>query len=426
MYFLVESFDTEHHYDINETGSLSDPPALDLPFTDNNSEGKVYIYGGWYIDYLYVRKNTQPEPNTVSVIPIVTINGTTIAPSGISPGQQNVCMMKLNLATDTYTATWTAIKVENRASGTVSASDVDSVKIFKEVSGEGFSPSQDLFVGGNTMTGSSGGSGTVTFGSSQTIITSTSTYYIVYDISSTADPSDYVGVRLADSSYFSFTVQEKVSNTNFPIQSSYDSSLPVELSFFTAYQENGYVVLQWVTESEIENLGFILERREALIDSGFTEWLEIASYLTYPELEGQGSVTHRTDYNFVDSTVVAGVTYEYRLADVSYDGLVEYHELTSLTVEPYVEIPEQFELYQNYPNPFNPITTFKYDLPQPTQVTLKVYNILGQEIVTLINEHKSAGYHQLIWDASRVGSGIYFYHLKAHSFSKVKKCLVIK
>lgn len=214
-----------------------------------------------------------------------------------------------------------------------------------------------------------------------------------------------------------------------------DISLPVELTSFVARQEENFVVLEWVTESEVENLGFIIERREASAehtpnpsqegtDEG--EWMEIASYLTHPELQGQGSVTYQTEYRFVDSTVVGGVTYDYRLADVSYDGVVVYHGLTTLTVEPYVEIPDEFALYQNFPNPFNPITTFKYGLPEPSYVTLKIYNIVGKEVVTLVDEYKLAGYHHVRWDASKVGSGVYFYHLRAGKLSQVGKCLVLK
>ena len=98
------------------------------------------------------------------------------------------------------------------------------------------------------------------------------------------------------------------------------------------------------------------------------------------------------------------------------------------------EIPKTFTLSQNYPNPFNPTTTFRFGLPRQAYVTLKVYNLLGQEVVTLVDERKLAGYHQVKWDVpqSGIGSGIYFYRIEAHSsgkagkFVKVRKCLLVK
>ncbi|MBL7075048.1 DUF1565 domain-containing protein [candidate division KSB1 bacterium] len=89
-------------------------------------------------------------------------------------------------------------------------------------------------------------------------------------------------------------------------------------------------------------------------------------------------------------------------------------------------VPNKFVLYQNYPNPFNPITTFKYGLPKPSNVSLKIYNILGQEVTTLVDKHQIAGYHQARWDASGVGSGVYFYKITAGEYSAVKKCIILK
>lgn len=104
-----------------------------------------------------------------------------------------------------------------------------------------------------------------------------------------------------------------------------DCSLPVELTSFTATNLNGYMVLAWTTESETENLGFILEKKME-----GTNWVEIASYKTDDRLLGQGSVTHTTDYEYIDRDIVSGKIYEYRLADVDYNGIVVYHSLTKV------------------------------------------------------------------------------------------------
>ncbi|MFC1724285.1 LamG-like jellyroll fold domain-containing protein [candidate division KSB1 bacterium] len=99
--------------------------------------------------------------------------------------------------------------------------------------------------------------------------------------------------------------------------------------------------------------------------------------------------------------------------------------------EPKVEIPKKFALKQNYPNPFNPETTIKYELPKTSDVSLKIYNILGQEVKTLINQRKPAGYHTIIWDGRnkngiKVSSGIYICRIKAGHFVSVKKMVMIK
>ena len=91
-----------------------------------------------------------------------------------------------------------------------------------------------------------------------------------------------------------------------------------------------------------------------------------------------------------------------------------------------VDLPMQFGLEQNYPNPFNPFTTIRYSLPSSANVKLALYDLLGREIVTLVNEEQSAGWKEVPWNASTVSSGIYFYKITAGSFVETKKCLVVK
>ena len=90
------------------------------------------------------------------------------------------------------------------------------------------------------------------------------------------------------------------------------------------------------------------------------------------------------------------------------------------------QVPKDYVLFQNYPNPFNPVTTIKYGLPKPSQVTLKVYNILGQEVATLVGRRQEAGYYQVQWDAQNVSSGVYLYCIYAEGFIKIRKMLVLK
>ena len=92
-----------------------------------------------------------------------------------------------------------------------------------------------------------------------------------------------------------------------------------------------------------------------------------------------------------------------------------------------VEItPAVFSLSQNYPNPFNPTTTLKYQLPASSKVTLKVYDVLGNEVATLLNEEKEAGTYEVMFEASNYSSGIYFYRLQAGSFVETKKMVLMR
>jgi hypothetical protein len=89
-------------------------------------------------------------------------------------------------------------------------------------------------------------------------------------------------------------------------------------------------------------------------------------------------------------------------------------------------VPSQYILYQNYPNPFNPTTVIAYSLPAPAAVTLKVYDLLGREIKTLVNERQNAGQHSMTFDGSNYPSGVYFYRLQAGTYSQTKKLIELK
>jgi hypothetical protein len=89
-------------------------------------------------------------------------------------------------------------------------------------------------------------------------------------------------------------------------------------------------------------------------------------------------------------------------------------------------VPSQYILYQNYPNPFNPTTVIAYSLPAPAAVTLKVYDLIGREIKTLVNERQNAGQHSMTFDGSNYPSGVYFYRLQAGTYSQTKKLIELK
>jgi len=202
-----------------------------------------------------------------------------------------------------------------------------------------------------------------------------------------------------------------------------DASLPVEISSFTAENRSGVVLLKWATESEIENLGFIIGKRNP--ENG--DWMEIANYLTDTALEGHGSTTEAHEYQFTDKAVEPGVTYEYRLGDVDYNGKVTWHGKVEIKVEAEsVKIPAEFGLQKAYPNPFNPATTISYQLGSASFVKISIYDVRGNLVETLVNEQKDRGSYSVILDAGGLSSGIYIYKITAGKYSSINKCLLIR
>jgi len=100
--------------------------------------------------------------------------------------------------------------------------------------------------------------------------------------------------------------------------------------------------------------------------------------------------------------------------------------VSGISEETFQQIPENFSLSQNYPNPFNPITTIRFELPEDEKVSLKIFNILGEEVSTLVNTDLKAGQHEFQFNANNLSSGIYFYQLQAGSFVQTKKMILIR
>ena len=100
--------------------------------------------------------------------------------------------------------------------------------------------------------------------------------------------------------------------------------------------------------------------------------------------------------------------------------------ITFVEEEEINEMPTDFTLSQNYPNPFNPSTKIQYSLPQSSNVIIKIYDILGNEIETLIKEEQPAGTYEVTWNAANLPSGIYFYHIKTRYFIETKKMILLK
>lgn len=130
---------------------------------------------------------------------------------------------------------------------------------------------------------------------------------------------------------------------------------------------------------------------------------------------------------FTDLVELGGAPYTVTLSgsQVKIDAVHLYQEvLTSVRISD--NLPDGFTLEQNFPNPFNPSTTIQYNIPKTEMVVLKIYNILGQEVKTLVNEEQIAGTYQAVFDASHLASGVYFYRLTAGDYVEVKKMMFLK
>ncbi|MBK8381213.1 MAG: T9SS type A sorting domain-containing protein [Ignavibacteria bacterium] len=128
------------------------------------------------------------------------------------------------------------------------------------------------------------------------------------------------------------------------------------------------------------------------------------------------------DYSFTDKNLTTG-KYKYRLKQIDFNGNFEYFELAE---EVSIGIPDKYELSQNYPNPFNPVTNLEFGISKSGFVSLKIYDVLGKELVTLVNEIKEPGYYKIKFDAGNLASGVYFYRMTADDFVALKKFVVMK
>lgn len=191
--------------------------------------------------------------------------------------------------------------------------------------------------------------------------------------------------------------------------------IPVELTSFTGSVAGNDVELLWETATELNNSGFSVERKD-----------ENSEFAGVGFVPGFGTTTERKSYSFIDKDLLSG-NYTYRLKQIDYDGTYEYYG----KIEVDVLTPVEFSLAQNYPNPFNPITKITFSLAVDSKVSLKIFNVLGQEVATLVNRDFTAGAHNQNFDAAGLNSGIYFYKIEAigvdgFEFTEVKKMILTK
>jgi hypothetical protein len=194
-----------------------------------------------------------------------------------------------------------------------------------------------------------------------------------------------------------------------------EAPLPVELVSFTAILQKGNnVVLNWSTATEVNNQGFEIQRSSE--NSNFTKVGFVGGY---------GTTTNLHSYSFIDENLLPGI-YSYRLKQLDNNGTFKY----SYTIESEVLGLTSFELSQNYPNPFNPETKINYSIPVAGNVSMVIYNSLGQKIRTLFSGNQDAGWHKITWNGKddfgkNVPSGIYLARIESgNNFKSIKMQLL--
>ncbi len=216
--------------------------------------------------------------------------------------------------------------------------------------------------------------------------------------------------------YFEFNLIPVLDGTSpFNPQFVDNVALPVELTSFSAMSKGRNVVLNWKTATEINSSSFEVERNDG------KTWTKVS------DVKASGTSNAPKEYSYVDmikSAVSRNISY--RLKMIDNDGKYEYSKIAELKI-----VPTVYSLEQNYPNPFNPETKIQYSLPMDAKVSLKVYDMVGREVASVVNEQQAAGYYEQKFGGYNLSSGVYFYCIVAESggkvaFTSIKKMVMIK
>lgn len=187
--------------------------------------------------------------------------------------------------------------------------------------------------------------------------------------------------------------------------------VPVELTSFKVELADNLVLVVWETATEVNNLGFNIERR---MEKG--NWAKIAF------IKGKGTSSSPQVYIYNDEEHLESGIYYYRIKQIDFNGTYRYYNKAQIEIKN----SNSFELLQNYPNPFNPVTSIRYVVPEKSFIQIKIFNVLGNEVATLVNEEKSGGFYETTFDGSQLSSGIYYLQMKANEFQSIKKMILIR
>ena len=227
-----------------------------------------------------------------------------------------------------------------------------------------------------------------------------------------ADVITYEDTTVADTTLYTYRVYALNADTisDYSNQAEIVSAVPVEFTLFTATLIGGEVLLEWETATETNNIGFTVQRSN-----------DGARYIDLGFVNGKGTTTNKSLYNFIDNSVLSG-KYFYRLKQIDFDGTLNYSKSV------YADLGQvnNFSLEQNYPNPFNPSTKIRFAVPLNSRVRITIYNQLGEIIAQPVDNYYDAGAHEVEVDMKNLASGIYFYKISAGPFSEMKKMVLAK
>ena len=155
--------------------------------------------------------------------------------------------------------------------------------------------------------------------------------------------------------------------------------------------------------------------------AGSSQWEEIGF------VAGKGTITNPQSYSYTDNNVDEG-TYFYRLKQIDFDGSINYSNEISVAVG---NLPTNYSLSQNYPNPFNPTTAIQFQVPKTSLVSIKIYDLIGQEVKTLFNGQAQQGTYSVEWnglnnDGIQLSSGTYIYRFTSEEFVQSRKMILMK
>lgn len=229
-----------------------------------------------------------------------------------------------------------------------------------------------------------------------------------YNDSINRPPNNAVGQAIANALHY--------ASDHLPVMVSlkFEAPLPVELGSFSASLIGKNIVLSWHTVTEINNYGFFIERLDVQNSSSLNNWTNIGFVM------GNGNSNKPNYYSFEDKNLLHG-NYRYRLKQVDVDGQINYSNEIDVSI-----IPQKIELFQNYPNPFNNSTIISFSLNDDSFIELKVFDSLGNEIKTFINEKLEKGFYKINFVASEISSNVYFAVLKSDNNIYSIKLLLLK
>ena len=341
----------------------------------------------------------------------VTVTGTDLAPT-FSPGTSTPIVSLSFVIVGTPMINY--IKVDR--TGTATNADVPTAKLYRDVNRNNVVDGGDVqldvtrtFQGTETQN--------AYFQALSYYPSTSENLLIVYDVAAGANTSNTAGASMPAG----YITGGSGTVITFLGITTGNQPLPVELTSFTASVEDKTVNMKWQTATEVNNFGFEIERSQ-------TSKVKSETWEKVGFVQGHGNSNSPKSYTFTDNLALAHNLnldhLQYRLKQIDFDGSYKYSDIIELQID----TPSELVLQQNYPNPFNPETVISYQLPVSSFVVLKVYDVLGREVATLVNEEKAAGFHHSTFTTlhSSLSSGIYIYQIHAGEFSQTRKMLLMK